>query len=138
MKPEDLKAERHGMWRQGNSPKQPWPITSVVLLLRALVVLQCAFLVPWEFGEAVCLPVARCDTAYAFYRIRAGENLTSIGQKFQTTQEKIQAVNPSIVDLNFIEAGDPLYIPFSCDCVNDQLLKNFQYQVCLFRPFRLI
>ncbi|KAG0504121.1 hypothetical protein KC19_N018700 [Ceratodon purpureus] len=111
--------------RQQGTNSQPWSPTSVLFL-----VLQCVYLVGlWELGEAVCVPSTGCDTAYAFYRVQANENLTTISQKFQTTAEKILAANPGIVDTNYVVIGSPLYIPFTCDCFNDQLLHNFQYVV---------
>ena len=117
------------MRQQGTNSQRPWSPTRVLFL-----VLQCVYLVGlWELGEAVCVPSTGCDTAYAFYRVQANENLTTISQKFQTTAEKILAANPGIVDTNYVVIGSPLYIPFTCDCFNDQLLHNFQYVVCCWR-----
>lgn len=115
------------MRQQGNSLRRPWPSTGA--LLKALVVLQYAVVLPWG-GEAMCVPEKGCDMAYAFYRVQNKEDLVTIGNKFQTTEENIQAVNPSITDINFVLTDAPLYIPFRCDCINDQLLHTFPYQVC--------
>ena len=57
-----------------------------------------------------------------FYRVQAGEKLTAVGLKFQTTEENILAANPSITDVNHRVTGSSLFISFSCDCINNQLL----------------
>jgi hypothetical protein len=113
------------MRQQGNLVRRPR------VVLGALVLLQCAVLLPGG-GEATC--ETGCDTAYAFYRIQSGEDLVSIGNKFQTSQESIQAVNPKITNINFILNGDWIYIPFKCDCLNGQLSHIFFYQVHSFNP----
>lgn len=122
------------MRQQGRSVRRLWPSASG--LLKVLVLLQYAVLLPW--GEATCLPAKGCEMAYAFYRVQRSEDLTAIGYKFQTTQENIQAVNPGISNINFILTDDPLYIPFKCDCINDQLSHTFPYQVRSFDPFKFL
>ncbi|XP_024375989.1 chitin elicitor receptor kinase 1-like [Physcomitrium patens] len=97
------------------------------ILLRALL-LHCALFDPRRCG-AVCLPETGCDTACAFYIIQYTETMDSIGHKFRTSETQILAVNPSIVETNYIVTGNPLYVPFRCDCVNDQMLHKFPYQV---------
>ncbi|XP_073387977.1 chitin elicitor receptor kinase 1-like isoform X2 [Physcomitrium patens] len=114
------------MTRQ-ESPKSIWPSNSSLLL--RILVLQYVFMLTWEVGNAACVPEKGCDAAYAFYRTQVGDTLVKIGTLFQTTNERIGAVNPVITDLNFIDQNVPLYIPFRCDCINDQLLQKFQYQV---------
>lgn len=64
--------------------------------------------------------------------------MDSIGHKFRTSETQILAVNPSIVETNYIVTGNPLYVPFRCDCVNDQMLHKFPYQVSLFNSDTII
>jgi chitin elicitor receptor kinase 1 len=40
-----------------------------------------------------------------------------------------QTYNPNIQNVNNIIAGNPIYIPFTCSCTNDQLLNQFFYSV---------
>ena len=113
--------------RQPGNLQRPWSSTSV--LLKALAVLQWAVLLAGG-GEATCVPATGWCTAYAFYTVQNGDNLEAIGSLFQITEDQIQAVNPNITDVNFILTGIQIYIPFECDCINDQRLHLFLYQVC--------
>lgn len=128
-----VRRERFNRMRhhQGGSLRRQWPTANraASVVRSVLVFLQFAVFLPWG-GGAVCVPATGCDTAYAFYRVQVTEDLTSIGSKFGTTQEKIHEVNPGIGgDVNFILTGQPLFIPFKCDCINDQLHQKFPYLV---------
>lgn len=80
--------------------------------------------------EGVCVPAKGCSTAYAYYRVQTTEDLDVIGRKFGTTNTKIHEVNPGIgAEINFVLTDQPLFIPFSCKCINDILQQNFIYTV---------
>ncbi|KAH8967811.1 hypothetical protein BDL97_03G095800, partial [Sphagnum fallax] len=78
--------------------------------------------------ESTCVPPTGC-TAALYYIVQRGDTLTNISNKFQTNNSIIQTYNPNIQNVNSIEAGNPIYIPFTCSCTNDQLLKQFFYSV---------
>jgi len=102
-----------------------WPWLSSQWLL-ALVLLQ------FSLVDAVCVPASGCDVAYAYYKAQANETLASIGVKFQTTADAILAVNPTIAidnERNFIFTNQHLYIPFTCECLRNELYHAFDYQV---------
>ncbi|XP_024375990.1 chitin elicitor receptor kinase 1-like isoform X1 [Physcomitrium patens] len=113
------------MREQNNALERPWrPRKGLVWL----------FLIQWSFidlwiAEAGCIPQSGCNTAYAYYKVQANETLDSVGEKFQVTSDEILAVNPSIVDKQSIVTHQPLYIPFNCGCIQDQLLHMFKHQV---------
>jgi LysM repeat protein len=101
-----------------------WPWLSLRWLV--LVLLQLSLV------DAACVPESGCDVAYAYYKAQANETLDSIGVKFQTTADAILAVNPSIAldnQRNFISTNQPLYIPFTCECLQNGLYHAFDYQV---------
>lgn len=98
------------------------------------VLLQCTLvnLVLVDTAEAACVPQSGCEAAYAYYKAQANETVGSIGAKFQVTSEEILAANPNItLDQNqgSIVTNQPLYIPFKCECIQNQLLHMFDYQV---------
>lgn len=97
-----------------------WPWLWVVLL----VLLQFKNIV-----DALCIPQSGCDVAYAYYKAQANETLDSIAAKFQTTADEILAVNPTISN-SIVVTDQPLYIPFNCECLHDELYHTFNYQVC--------
>lgn len=85
--------------------------------------------------EAACVPQSGCDVAYAYYKAQVNETLDSIGAKFQLTAEEILAVNPAIAiaiaatEEDLLLADQPLYIPFQCECLQNDLFQTFNYQV---------
>lgn len=79
--------------------------------------------------EAACVPRSGCEVAYAYYKAQANETLDSIGAKFQVTADGILAVNPSIATTQDLLADQPLYIPFKCECLQNDLYQTFNYQV---------
>ena len=46
------------------------------------------------------------------YRIQGGDNLTHIAERYGTSVGAIMAVNPELVDPDFIVAGHYIYIPY--------------------------
>jgi hypothetical protein len=105
---------------------RPW-LSSLQWL--ALVLLQCTLVL--GMAEAVCVPQSGCEAAYAYYKAQANETLDSIGAKFQLTSEEILAANPTISTHSAIVTNQPFYIPFHCQCIQNQLLHMFQYQVSI-------
>lgn len=103
-------------------------------VLPAYYILAYVFLIttwsPVEFlkVESTCVPPTGC-TAALYYIVQQGDTLAQISNNFQTNNSIIQTYNPNIQNVNSIEAGNPIYIPFSCSCTNDQLLKQFFYSV---------
>ncbi|CAK9873401.1 unnamed protein product [Sphagnum jensenii] len=101
-------------------------------VLPAYYILAYVFLIttwsPVEFlkVESTCVPPTGC-TAALYYIVQQGDTLANISNKFQTNNSIIQTYNPNIQNVNYIEAGNPIYIPFTCSCTNDQLLKQFFY-----------
>lgn len=75
------------------------------------------------------MPQSGCDVAYAYYKAQANETLGSIGAKFQLTAKEILAVNPAIAANEDLLADQPLYIPFRCECLQNDLYQTFNYQV---------
>lgn len=82
-------------------------------------------------GEAVCTPQDGCSMALADYIVVQGETLDSIGVYFQTTSDQIVAANSNLTNKNYVQAGQQIYVPFKCDCTNNQLQHKFSYQVFL-------
>ena len=82
-------------------------------------------------GEAVCLPQDGCSMALADYIVLQGETLDSVGNYFQTTSDQIVAANSNLTNKNYVQAGQQIYVPFKCDCTNNQLQHKFFYQVSL-------
>lgn len=82
-------------------------------------------------GEAVCLPQDGCSMALADYIVLQGETLDSVGTYFQTTSDQIVAANSNLTNKNYVQAGQQIYVPFKCDCTNNQLQTKFVYQVSL-------
>lgn len=104
---------------------RPW-LSSLQWLALALL-LQCTLVL--GMAEAVCVPQSGCEAAYAYYKAQANETLDSIGAKFQLTSEEILTANPTISTHGAIVTNQPFYIPFHCQCIQNQLLHMFQYQV---------
>ena len=82
-------------------------------------------------GEAVCLPQDGCSMALAHYIFVQGETLDGVSNYFQTTSDQIVAANSNLTDKNYVQAGQQIYVPFKCDCTNNQLQHKFFYQVSL-------
>ncbi|CAK9221795.1 unnamed protein product [Sphagnum troendelagicum] len=103
-------------------------------VLPAYYILAYVFLIttwsPVEFlkVESTCVPPTGC-TAALYYILQQGDSLVNISNNFQTNNSIIQTYNPNITNVNYIEAGNPIYIPFTCSCTNDQLLNQFFYSV---------
>jgi LysM repeat protein len=103
-------------------------------VLPAYYILAYVFLItPWspvEFlkVESTCVPPTGC-TAALYYIVQGGDTLTNISIHFQTTTNLIQTYNPNITNVDSIITGNSIYIPFTCSCTNDQLLKQFPYSV---------
>jgi LysM repeat protein len=103
-------------------------------VLPAYYILAYVFLItPWspvEFlkVESTCVLPTGC-TAALYYIVRHGDTLDHISNNFQTNTGLIQTYNPNITNVNIILAGNPIYIPFTCSCTNDQLLNQFSYSV---------
>ncbi|KAG0581639.1 hypothetical protein KC19_4G267900 [Ceratodon purpureus] len=110
---------------------RPWLSRNVSSLQwLVLVLLQCTIVnLVLDMADAVCVPQSGCEAAYAYYRAQANETLDSVGAKFQITSDEILAANPAISTHSTIVVDQPLYIPFKCECMQDQLLHMFQYQV---------
>jgi LysM repeat protein len=45
------------------------------------------------------------------YRVRSGDNLTRIAQRFGVTASAIRRLNPEITDPSLVHAGDVIRIP---------------------------
>lgn len=68
------------------------------------------------------------------YKIKAGDNLTKIANKFGTTVSAIQKANPTkIKNINVIVAGDTIVIPTSSTTSKgkDYTAIGRQVEVCL-------
>lgn len=82
--------------------------------------------------SGACAPVSGCDLAYVLFFPRnapgtqRGDELQNIAPRFNTTPGEIGRHN-NITDLNFIEAGRPLKVPFPCQCQEDKLHGMFPY-----------
>ena len=48
---------------------------------------------------------------FIVYKIIAGDNLTRIAKKFNTTVSYLMEINPTITDKNFIRTGYYIYVP---------------------------
>lgn len=104
------------------------PLSTAVL---CVLVVDWIVWSPYEV-EALCVPSTGCPAALAYYEIKDGDTLDIIALKFGTTSDAIVAVNSNIVDVNYIVVNDSIYIPFKCDCLNQQLSQQFYYQVSFF------
>lgn len=71
------------------------------------------------------------------YKIKAGDNLTKIAQKFGTTVSAIQKANPTkIKNVNLIVAGDTIIIPTGSTSTSTSKGKDYaaigkQMEICL-------
>lgn len=114
------------------TPTRPWLSRNGSLQWLVLPLLHCIIVnLVWDMAEAVCVPESGCEAAYAYYKAQANETLDSIGVKFQTTADEILAANPTITldNHSIIVTNQPLYIPFKCECLQNQLFHTFDYQV---------
>jgi LysM repeat protein len=53
----------------------------------------------------------RVESSEHLYLVRSGDNFTRIAKAFGVTEERLQAVNPQIDDLNQLFRGELIYIP---------------------------
>ncbi|RWR77550.1 Pkinase domain-containing protein/LysM domain-containing protein [Cinnamomum micranthum f. kanehirae] len=83
------------------------------------------FFLLWARAEAKCSRA--CDSVASFY-ITEGENLTYIAQLFnipvKDRHSMILPYNPQVTNGDNILTGDRLNIPFSCNCLNDDILAH--------------
>ncbi|XP_052202607.1 chitin elicitor receptor kinase 1-like isoform X2 [Diospyros lotus] len=76
-----------------------------------------------------CKCSGQCKALAAYY-IPPGENLSSIGDRLSSSPTEIQRYNPQIKDLDYIEYGTTVNVPFSCDCAWDKFRGHvFVYNV---------
>lgn len=80
----------------------------------------------WTQLEAACLPQNGCNSL-AHYVVMS-DVLYSIGVRFGTDYTTLQSLNGISNPLDLV-SGQPLWIPFHCDCGGDQLGHNFSYAV---------
>ncbi len=53
----------------------------------------------------------REEDGYFIYKIKSGDTLTRIANRFHTTVEILKAINDSITNVNDITAGRYIYVP---------------------------
>lgn len=83
------------------------------------------FFLLWARTEAKCSRA--CDSVASFY-ITDGDNLTYIAQLFNISVNNRKALilphNPEVTNGDNILTGHRLNVPFSCNCLNDDILAH--------------
>lgn len=81
--------------------------------------------------DAACIPQNGCTYALAYYTIQQGDTLDIITHNFQLNTNDLQSFNKNLSNVNVILSGQSILIPFSCGCLNGQLLHRFSYTVSI-------